>query len=64
LIRGLRGIDFVGFDVVEVIPSYDSGEVTAILAANLAFEMISLSALRRLEGGTRTPARIVSTEQA
>ena len=61
LIRGLRGIDFVGFDVVEVIPSYDSGEVTAILAANLGFEMISLSALRRLEGGTRPPSRTVST---
>jgi agmatinase len=58
LIRGLQGIDFVGFDVVEVIPSYDSGEVTAILAANLAFKMISLTALRRLDGGTRTPAHI------
>jgi agmatinase len=46
LIRGLHGIDFIGFDVVEVIPSYDPGGVTATLAANLAFEMMSLSAVR------------------
>jgi len=46
LIRGLHGIDFIGFDVVEVIPSYDPGGVTATLAANLAFEMMSLSAIR------------------
>jgi agmatinase len=47
IVRQLQGIDFVGFDVVEVIPAYDPGEVTAILAANLGFEMISLVALRR-----------------
>ena len=46
LIRGLHGIDFIGFDVMEVIPSYDPGGVTATLAANLAFEMMSLSAVR------------------
>jgi agmatinase len=49
LVRALRGIDFVGFDVVEVIPAYDPAGVTATLAANLAFEMISLTALRRRE---------------
>ena len=32
-VRGLTGIDFVGFDVVEVIPGYDPGGVTATLAA-------------------------------
>jgi agmatinase len=52
LLRGLREIDFVGFDVVEVIPAYDPAEVTATLAAHIAFEMISLSALRRLERRT------------
>jgi agmatinase len=35
--------------VVEVIPAYDPAGVTATLAANLAFEMISLTALRRRE---------------
>jgi agmatinase len=53
ILRGLRGIDFVGFDVVEVIPSYDPAGVTAGLAAQIAFEMISLLALRRLEKKAR-----------
>jgi agmatinase len=48
IVRGLTGIDFVGFDVVEVIPAYDPAAVTSTLAANLAYEMLSLVALRRL----------------
>jgi len=48
ILRGLTGIDFVGFDVVEVIPAYDPAGQTATLAANLAYEMLSLVALRRL----------------
>ena len=48
---GLTGIDFVGFDVVEVIPAYDPAGQTATLAANLAYEMLSLVALRRRAGG-------------
>ena len=47
IVRGLTGIDFVGFDVVEVIPAYDPASQTAFLAANLAYEMLSLVALRR-----------------
>ncbi len=47
ILRGLTGIDFVGFDVVEVIPAYDPAGQTATLAANLAYEMLSLVALRR-----------------
>lgn len=47
IVRALTGIDFVGFDVVEVIPAYDPAGQTAFLAANLAFEMLSLVALRR-----------------
>jgi agmatinase len=48
IVRGLTGIDFVGFDVVEVIPAYDPAGQTATLAANLAYEMLSLVALRRI----------------
>ena len=48
IMRSLRGIDFVGFDVVEVIPAYDPAAQTATLAANLAYEMLSLVALRRV----------------
>jgi agmatinase len=47
IVRLLRGIDFIGFDVVEVIPAYDPAAQTATLAANLAYEMLSLVALRR-----------------
>src|SRR3954451_13094630 len=48
ILRGLTGIDFVGFDVVEVIPAYDPAGQTATLAANIAYEMLSLVAVRRL----------------
>lgn len=40
LVRGLRGQDIVGFDVVEVAPAYDSAEITALLAANLVYEFL------------------------
>jgi agmatinase len=49
VLRRLTGIDFVGFDVVEVIPAYDPAGQTATLAANIAYEMLSLVALRRLQ---------------
>ena len=40
IIRGLRGLDIVGADLVEVSPPYDPAGTTALLAANLAFEML------------------------
>ncbi|HEU5142389.1 MAG TPA: agmatinase [Solirubrobacterales bacterium] len=46
--RALRGIDFAGFDVVEVAPQYDGpGQATALFAANALYEMLSLVALGR-----------------
>ena len=48
LVRGLRGHDFAGFDLVEVAPQYDGpGQITALLAANLLFEFLALLALSR-----------------
>jgi agmatinase len=48
LVRGLAGLELVGADVVEVSPPYDGpGQVTALLAANLLFELVSLLALAR-----------------
>ena len=35
----------VGFDVVEVLPAYDPSQITSLLAANIAYEFISLIAL-------------------
>ena len=40
MVRGLRGLTFAGFDVVEVAPAYDSAEITALLAANLVYEFL------------------------
>jgi agmatinase len=45
-IRSLAGMRFSGFDVVEVSPPYDNaGQVTAMLAANIAYEFLALTAL-------------------
>ncbi len=41
LVRGLAGLNIVGCDVVEVSPLYDGpGQITALLAANLMFELL------------------------
>ncbi len=46
LVRALAGLSLVGADVVEVSPPYDGpGQVTALLAANLMFELVSVMAL-------------------
>ena len=42
LVRGLQGLQFVGADLVEVSPPYDSAEITSLLAANLLFEFLCL----------------------
>jgi agmatinase len=47
LVRGLRGLNFVGFDVVEVLPDKDPAEITALLAANLMYEFLALIALNK-----------------
>ncbi|MBK7219220.1 MAG: agmatinase [Candidatus Promineofilum sp.] len=47
LMRGLKGLNLVGMDIVEVSPPYDHADVTAILAANLVFEYLCLVALNR-----------------
>lgn len=48
LVRGLLGLNLVGFDLVEVTPPYDPADITSILAANLVFEFLSLVARNRL----------------
>jgi len=48
LVRALSGLTLVGADIVEVSPPYDGpGQITALLAANLMFELVSLFALQR-----------------
>jgi agmatinase len=46
LLRSLAGMGFVGFDVVEVSPPYDDpAQTTAMLAANIAYELLALRAI-------------------
>lgn len=40
IIRGVWGLNLVGADLVEVAPAYDTSGNTALLAANLLFEML------------------------
>jgi guanidinobutyrase len=42
IIRGCQGLDVVGADLVEVAPVYDASGNTALLAANLLFEMLCI----------------------
>lgn len=45
-VRALRGIRFAGYDVVEVSPPYDGpGQQTAVAAATVAFELLTLDVL-------------------
>jgi agmatinase len=49
-VRGLVGLDLAGCDVVEVYPAYDPAQITAFLAANVAYELLSLIAACKKEG--------------
>lgn len=44
ILRGLAGLDLAGADVVEVAPAYDHAELTALAAANVAYEFLGLFA--------------------
>ena len=42
LIRGFKGINLIGGDVVEVAPQYDANHNTAHVGAQILFEILSL----------------------
>ena len=42
IIRGCRGLDVVGGDLVEVSPPYDTSGNTALVGANLLFELLCI----------------------
>ncbi|MDE1166250.1 MAG: agmatinase [Pseudomonas sp.] len=46
ILGGLRGINLIGMDVVEVAPAYDHADITSLAAATLAMEMLCLYAAR------------------
>lgn len=45
LMRSFRGLRFIGGDVVEVAPAYDSSDITSLLAATVAYELAALIAI-------------------
>jgi len=51
ILRGLRGINLRGMDVVEVAPAYDVSEITALAAATIALDLICLYAHQFPERG-------------
>jgi arginase family enzyme len=44
LLQGLRGLDIVGADVVEVSPPFDVAGITALAGAQMMFELLCLAA--------------------
>jgi len=46
ILRGLRGLNLIGADVVEVSPPYDHAEITGIAASHVVYDLVSLLALQ------------------
>ncbi|MEV4064287.1 agmatinase [Nonomuraea dietziae] len=46
ILRGMAGANLVGADVVEVAPAYDHAEITSIAASHVAYDLVSLLALK------------------
>ncbi len=59
IIRGCHGLNLVGADLVEVSPPYDPSGNTALLAANLVFEMLCAlpGCTRRLNAAKSGPVQ-------
>ncbi|ERI07125.1 agmatinase [Aneurinibacillus aneurinilyticus] len=45
MVRSLTGFNYIGFDLVEVLPPYDPTQITSLLAATLVHDFASLIAL-------------------
>ena len=56
LLRGLRSLNLIGGDVVEVSPPYDQTGNTALVGASMMFEILCLIADRYFGGG-KGPSR-------
>jgi agmatinase len=51
-LRGIETLNIVGADIVEVIPAYDGvSEVTAMVAAQVGFEILTSMVKRGLMAG-------------
>jgi guanidinopropionase len=59
LLRGLRGLNLIGGDVVEVAPPYDQTGNTALVGATIMFEILCLVADRNFGAGGAKPSKSV-----
>ena len=59
LLRGLRGLNLIGGDVVEVAPPFDQTGNTALVGASMMFEILCLLAESFSQRKGRTPAKSV-----
>ena len=50
IVRGCAGLHLVGADVVEVAPAYDPSGNTALLGANIAYEILCAISAARSQG--------------
>jgi len=50
ILRGLRGMNLIGMDLVEVSPPYDHADITSLLGAFIAYDFIALYAARHQRG--------------
>lgn len=46
ILRGFKGLNLIGADVVEVAPAYDHADITGVAASHLAYDLVSLLALK------------------
>ena len=46
ILRGLKGMNVISGDVVEVAPAYDHAEITSLAAATVVYELACLIATR------------------
>jgi agmatinase len=47
LIRGLKELNIIGYDIVEVAPQYDASDITSLTAAGIMLEFISHIAYKK-----------------
>lgn len=55
IIRGLRGMNLIGADVVEVAPAYDHADITGVAGSHVAYELVTLLADNADGGGSSVP---------
>ena len=69
ILRGLESLNVVGADIVEVAPAYDgAGEQTALVAAQVAFEILTswvgrgLGEIEKIEDETKAKDKMENSE--